>query len=275
MSTEENPESFENSHVLDPAATADSQETVNREIADIHASYRAAVADGAAEETQPRLDYAAVPQQPAAPPDQGACTTPTRRRSSCGRRSSAQRDVRPLESDLTIQHSGEPIGERIVVTGRVLDGDGRPVATSWSRSGRPTPAGRYIHQRDQHPAPIDPHFTGIGRCLTDADGELPLHHHQARPLPVEEPPQRLAPGAHPLLAVRHRLHPADDHPDVLPGRPAVRARPDLPVHRRPGGPRAPGRDLRPRRDPARVGHRLPLGHRADRHAPHPWNEEDH
>ena len=57
---------------------------------------------------------------------------------------------------------------------------------------------------------------------------LPVHDDQARALPVEEPPQRLAAGAHPLLAVRHRVHPADGHPDVLPGRPAVRPRPDLP-----------------------------------------------
>ena len=89
--------------------------------------------------------------------------------------------------------------------------------------------------------------------------QLHVHHDQARPLPVEEPPQRVAAGAHPLLAVRHRVHPADDHPDVLPGRPAVRARPDLPVDRRPEGPRAAGGDLRPRRDPARVGHRATGG----------------
>ena len=140
-----------------------------------------------------------------------------------------QQRVDPLEADLTVQHSGEPLGERMMVTGRVLDGDGRPVRHQLVEMWQANAGGRYIHKRDQHPAPIDPNFTGVGRCLTDADGALRVHHDQARALPVEEPPQRLAAGAHPLLAVRHRLHPADGHPDVLPGRPAVRPRPDLPV----------------------------------------------
>ena len=210
----------------------------------------------------------AVPQQPAAAPDQGPAPRRPRGRSSCGRRSSGSATSTPLEADLTIQHRGEPVGERMVVTGRVLDGDGRPVRHQLVEIWQANAAGRYIHKRDQHPAPIDPNFTGVGRCLTDGDGTYRVHHDQARALPVEEPPQRLAAGAHPLLAVRHRVHPADDHPDVLPGRPAVRARPDLPVDRRPAGARAAGRDVRPRRDPARVGHRLPLGHRAHRHAPH-------
>jgi protocatechuate 3,4-dioxygenase beta subunit len=79
-------------------------------------------------------------------------------------------DVGAAEADLTIQHSGEPIGERIIVTGRVLDGDGRPVAHQLVEVWQANAGGRYIHRRDQHPAPLDPNFTGIGRCLTDADG---------------------------------------------------------------------------------------------------------
>ncbi|GAA3612556.1 protocatechuate 3,4-dioxygenase subunit beta [Kineosporia mesophila] len=79
-------------------------------------------------------------------------------------------DVDPLEADLTIQHSGEPIGERMVVTGRVTDGDGRPVPHQLVEIWQANASGRYIHQRDQHPAPIDPNFTGVGRCLTDAEG---------------------------------------------------------------------------------------------------------
>ncbi len=74
------------------------------------------------------------------------------------------------ESDLTIQHTGEPVGERIVVSGRVLDGDGRPVRHQLVEIWQANAAGRYLHQRDQHPAPLDPHFTGVGRVLTDADG---------------------------------------------------------------------------------------------------------
>src|SRR6478735_856785 len=81
-----------------------------------------------------------------------------------------QRDVDPLEADLTIQHSGEPLGERMVVTGRVTDGEGRPVRHQLVEIWQANGGGRYIHQRDQHPAPLDPNFTGMGRCLTDADG---------------------------------------------------------------------------------------------------------
>lgn len=79
-------------------------------------------------------------------------------------------DVDPLEADLTIQHLGEPIGERMVVQGRVLDGEGRPVVGQLVEVWQANAAGRYIHKRDQHHAPIDPNFTGVGRCLTGSDG---------------------------------------------------------------------------------------------------------
>ena len=78
--------------------------------------------------------------------------------------------VGELDDDLTRQHDGEPLGERIIVTGRVLDGDGRPVRNSLVEVWQANAAGRYIHQRDQHPAPLDPNFSGAGRCLTDDEG---------------------------------------------------------------------------------------------------------
>jgi protocatechuate 3,4-dioxygenase beta subunit len=81
-----------------------------------------------------------------------------------------EHDVAPVESDLTVQRDGEPIGERIVVTGRVVDGDGRPVCHQLVEIWQANAAGRYLHHGDQHPAPLDPSFTGTGRCLTDADG---------------------------------------------------------------------------------------------------------
>ncbi|HEX3328466.1 MAG TPA: protocatechuate 3,4-dioxygenase subunit beta [Gaiellales bacterium] len=74
------------------------------------------------------------------------------------------------DSDLTRQHDGEPLGERIIVTGTVWDGSGRPVPGSLIEIWQANAAGRYIHQRDQHPAPLDPNFAGAGRVLTDADG---------------------------------------------------------------------------------------------------------
>ena len=79
-------------------------------------------------------------------------------------------DVDPFEADLTVQHRGEPLGERMTVTGRVTDGDGRPVRHQLVEVWQANAAGRYIHQRDQHPAPLDAGFTGMGRCLTDDDG---------------------------------------------------------------------------------------------------------
>jgi protocatechuate 3,4-dioxygenase beta subunit len=79
-------------------------------------------------------------------------------------------DVGAEESDLTIQHSGEPLGERIIVTGRVLDGEGRPVRNQLVEIWQANSAGRYVHKRDQHPAPLDPNFTGVGRAITGDDG---------------------------------------------------------------------------------------------------------
>ena len=74
------------------------------------------------------------------------------------------------DSDLTRQHSGEPLGERIIVAGRVLDEDGRPVPNTLLEIWQANAAGRYIHTRDQHPAPLDPNFTGAGRVVTDSEG---------------------------------------------------------------------------------------------------------
>jgi protocatechuate 3,4-dioxygenase beta subunit len=78
--------------------------------------------------------------------------------------------VGPLDHDLTRQHEGDPLGERIIVTGRVLDGDGRPVRNSLVEIWQCNAAGRYIHRADQHPAPLDPNFTGAGRAMTDDEG---------------------------------------------------------------------------------------------------------
>lgn len=74
------------------------------------------------------------------------------------------------DADLTRQHEGEPLGERIIVTGRVLDEAGRPVPHTLVEIWQANSTGRYVHVRDQHPAPLDPNFTGGGRALTDADG---------------------------------------------------------------------------------------------------------
>jgi protocatechuate 3,4-dioxygenase beta subunit len=79
-------------------------------------------------------------------------------------------DIKPTDFDLTRQHAGEPIGERIIVTGRVLDENGRPVPHTLVEVWQANSAGRYPHRVDQHDAPTDPNFTGCGRTLTGADG---------------------------------------------------------------------------------------------------------
>ncbi|MCZ7660266.1 MAG: protocatechuate 3,4-dioxygenase subunit beta [Xanthobacteraceae bacterium] len=81
-----------------------------------------------------------------------------------------QDTVRAGDSDLTQQHKAEPIGERIIVHGHVRDEDGRGVADSLVEIWQANACGRYIHVVDQHPAPIDPNFTGAGRAVTDRDG---------------------------------------------------------------------------------------------------------
>lgn len=78
--------------------------------------------------------------------------------------------VDPGEADLTAQHLGAPIGERIVVGGRVLDEDGRPVPHTLVEIWQANSAGRYVHVNDRHDAPLDPNFTGAGRAVTDAQG---------------------------------------------------------------------------------------------------------
>ena len=80
-------------------------------------------------------------------------------------------DVTELDADLTRQHSGEPLGERITVSGQVTDRRGRPVRNQLVEVWQANAAGRYVHRREQHPAPLDPNFTGAGRALTDENGE--------------------------------------------------------------------------------------------------------
>jgi protocatechuate 3,4-dioxygenase beta subunit len=140
----------------------DSQAAVSDEIALAH--------QGAVEgEPQPRLDFPAyrssILRHPTkdlwhADPEAVELVSPVFGHS----------DVDPLEADLTIQDGGDPVGERLLLTGRVLDGEGRPVRHQLVEIWQANAAGRYVHKRDQHPAPLDPHFTGVGRCLTDGAG---------------------------------------------------------------------------------------------------------
>jgi len=139
-----------------------SQHVISEQIEKIHA-------DAHVGETQPRLDFppycSAILRHPAkdlkaADPEGAELCAPV----------FGQADVEAGDSDLTIGGVGEPIGERILVRGRVVDGDGRPVRRQLVEIWQANAAGRYVHKRDQHPAPLDPNFTGTGRCLTDGAG---------------------------------------------------------------------------------------------------------
>jgi protocatechuate 3,4-dioxygenase beta subunit len=79
-------------------------------------------------------------------------------------------DVGELDHDLTRQYDGDPLGERMILHGRVLDGDKRPVRNTLVELWQANSAGRYRHEVDTHPAPLDRNFSGAGRCITDNEG---------------------------------------------------------------------------------------------------------
>ena len=76
----------------------------------------------------------------------------------------------PNDADLTRHGQSAPLGEKIVVTGHVLDEDGRPVRNCLLEVWQCNAAGRYWHKKDQHDAPLDPNFHGLGKMLTDEQG---------------------------------------------------------------------------------------------------------
>jgi protocatechuate 3,4-dioxygenase beta subunit len=82
-----------------------------------------------------------------------------------------------LDHDLTrnAAKNGVPLGERIVVTGRVVDERGRPVRNTLVEIWQANAAGRYVHKVDQHDAPLDPNFLGAGRTLTDSEGRYKFY----------------------------------------------------------------------------------------------------
>jgi len=76
----------------------------------------------------------------------------------------------PNDADLTKHGQSDPLGEKIVVTGRVVDEDGKPVRNSLVEVWQANSAGRYWHKKDQHAAPLDPNFYGVGKMMTDDEG---------------------------------------------------------------------------------------------------------
>jgi protocatechuate 3,4-dioxygenase beta subunit len=105
------------------------------------------------------------------------------------------------DEDLTVQHVGVPLGERIVVGGRVLEADGRPVPGTLVEVWQANAAGRYRHDVDRHPAPLDPNFSGAGRCVTDSEGRFRF--------------VSVKPGAYPWRNHANAWRPAHIHFSVL------------------------------------------------------------
>src|SRR6202051_4156599 len=178
--------------------------------------------------------------------------------------------VRENDNDLTTQHKGEPLGERIIVHGHVLDEDGRGVPNTLLEIWQANACGRYIHVRDQHPGPppapgaARSEFYRRGARAIQCRGLLQVRHGEARRLSVGQPSQRLAAGPYPLLGVRPRLHfPAGDA-DVFPRRSSVRIRSDLQLGAGRERADADGVLIRPGKHPAGMGAVLPLQHRAAR-----------
>jgi protocatechuate 3,4-dioxygenase, beta subunit len=101
------------------------------------------------------------------------------------------------DNDLTVQHAGDPLGERIIVEGRVLDEDGRPIPNTLVEIWQANAAGRYTHRVDGHPAPLDPNFSGAGRTLTDSEGRYRF--------------VTIKPGAYPWLNHDNAWRPAHIH----------------------------------------------------------------
>lgn len=108
-----------------------------------------------------------------------------------------QSAVGALDHDLTAGHAGEPLGERIVVHGRVLDEMGRPVRGALVEVWQANAAGRYRHKVDQHDAPLDPNFHGAGRVLTNERGEYAF--------------RTIKPGAYPWRNHHNAWRPAHIH----------------------------------------------------------------
>jgi len=106
-------------------------------------------------------------------------------------------DIQETDNDLTRQHKGEPLGERIIVHGKVVDEDDRPVPDTLIEIWQANACGRYVHVNDQHPAPLDPNFTGSGRCVTDADGRYKF--------------TTVKPGAYPWMNHHNAWRPAHIH----------------------------------------------------------------
>ena len=168
------------------------------------------------------------------------------------------------DNDLTKQHKGEPLGERIIVHGHVLDEDRRPVPNTLVEIWQANACGRYVHIVDQHPAPLDPNFTGAGRTVTDKNGYYKFI--------------TMKPGAYPWGNHHNAWRPTHIHFSLFghsflsrlvtqmyfPGDSAVSVRSDLQFGDGREGARSAWSRPSTSKTPCRTGRWLPLRHRAAR-----------
>ncbi len=148
------------------------QSDIDTEMGVLQDAYDTAVSGGALRRYHPARDYAPYrssrlrhPRQPLVAVNDGDPGTVELSGPVFG-----TTDITGTDNDLTRQHAGEPLGERITVSGRVLDRAGHPVRGQLIELWQANASGRYAHPRDRHPAPLDPNFTGAGRTLTDNQG---------------------------------------------------------------------------------------------------------
>lgn len=123
-----------------------------------------------AEDSHPPLDYEPYKSTRLRHPQQPLVYLPQMITEITGPALGPARIVSENDNDLTVGHDGEPIGERIVISGRVFDTEGKPLRDTLVEIWQANAAGRYSHRWDRWVAPLDPNFTGAGRAVTDEAG---------------------------------------------------------------------------------------------------------
>lgn len=150
--------------------------------------------------THPELSFSRYRSTALRHPSQPLVVLPQRLTELTGPVFGAER-VEPGNEDMTVYDGGEAVGQRIIVHGRLLDSDGRAVPDALLEVWQANAGGRYRHLNDQWPAPLDPHFSGLGRTVTDSSG-----HYQFT---------TIKPGAYPWRNHMNAWRPAHIHFSVF------------------------------------------------------------
>lgn len=158
--------------------TEESRETIYDPIADTPGNYLRPP-----EQEDPPLNYPPYKSTQLRHPEQPLVYLPHTITETTGPALGDALHVTPQDADLTRQHDGEPIGFRISVSGRVFDTEGKPLRHTLVEVWQANACGRYRHRWDNWPAPLDPNFSGAGRCVTDDEGRYRFLTIQPGPYP--------------------------------------------------------------------------------------------